>query len=216
MVERMLACVTFGLTTPGVGTGSARIALVPLGVTAAENTTTARDEATAMRRSTAVTRLDIRPTLGSAFRRRKTLLLPCPSEAVGSPDMDEIAVRPQGPYSLALSARLASDATRRVRDGLVIARCRGSVARAWQSRDGIVTIRSESLDAAEKLRWVLALDDDHSEFLQRFRDDPLLSRALKHFAGYGRCARPRSRKRCCARSAASSSTRRRRAPTSAA
>jgi 3-methyladenine DNA glycosylase/8-oxoguanine DNA glycosylase len=97
--------------------------------------------------------------------------------------MVEIAVRPHGPYSLALSARLASDATRRVRDGLVVARCRGSVARAWQSRDGIVTIRSESLDAAEKLRWVLALDDDHSEFLRRFVDDPLLSRALKHFRG---------------------------------
>ncbi len=97
--------------------------------------------------------------------------------------MVEIAVRPQGPYSLALSARLASDATRRVREGLVTARCGGGVARAWQSRDGIVTIRSESLDAAEKLRWVLALDDDHSEFLRRFADDPLLGRATKHFRG---------------------------------
>ena len=97
--------------------------------------------------------------------------------------MVEIAVRPQGPYSLALSARLASDATRRVREGLVTARCGGGVARAWQSHDGIVTIRSESLDAAEKLRWVLALDDDHSEFLRRFADDPLLGRATKHFRG---------------------------------
>ena len=97
--------------------------------------------------------------------------------------MVEVAVRPQGPYSLALSARLASDATRRVRDSLVTARCGGGVARAWQSRDGIVTIRSESLDAAEKLRWVLALDDDHSEFLRRFADDPLLARAIKHFRG---------------------------------
>ncbi len=97
--------------------------------------------------------------------------------------MVEIAVRPQGPYSLALSARLASDATRRVREGLVTARCGGGVARAWQSSDGIVTIRSESLDAAEKLRWVLALDDNHSEFLRRFADDPLLGRATKHFRG---------------------------------
>ena len=97
--------------------------------------------------------------------------------------MAEIAVRPRGPYSLELSARLAGDATRTVRDGLVTARCCGAVARAWQSRDGIVTIRSESLAAAEKLRWTLALDDDHSEFLRRFADDPLLGRAVKHFRG---------------------------------
>ena len=58
--------------------------------------------------------------------------------------MAEIVVRPRGPYSLALSARLASDATRRVRDGVVTARCCGGVARAWQSPDGAVTIRSES------------------------------------------------------------------------
>jgi 3-methyladenine DNA glycosylase/8-oxoguanine DNA glycosylase len=97
--------------------------------------------------------------------------------------MAEIAVRPQGPYSLTLSARLASDATRQVRDGVVTARCCGAVARAWQSRDGIVTIRSESLDAAEKLRWTLALDDEHSEFLRLVADDPLLGRAAKHLRG---------------------------------
>ncbi len=91
--------------------------------------------------------------------------------------MVEIVVRPRGPYSLALSARLAGDATRRVREGLVTARCGGGVARAWQSLDGVVTIRSESEAAARKLRWMLALDDDHSEFLRRVRDDPLLGRA---------------------------------------
>ncbi|HEX5174412.1 MAG TPA: hypothetical protein VFV91_09760 [Gaiellaceae bacterium] len=98
--------------------------------------------------------------------------------------MVEIAVRPRGPYSLELSARLAGDATRRVHDGLVTARCCGSIARAWQSRDGTVTIRSESVASAEKLRWTLALDDDHSEFLRRFADDPLLGRAVKHLRGY--------------------------------
>jgi 3-methyladenine DNA glycosylase/8-oxoguanine DNA glycosylase len=97
--------------------------------------------------------------------------------------MVEIAVRPSGPYSLARSARFASDATRQVRDGLVTARCCGTIARAWQSHDGVVTIRSESVAAAEKLRWTLALDDDHSEFLRRFADDPLLARATKHFRG---------------------------------
>lgn len=98
--------------------------------------------------------------------------------------MLEIAVRPAGPYSLELSARLASDATRQVRDGVVTARCCGAVARAWQSRDGTVAIRSESAVAADKLRWTLALDDDHSGFLERVADDPLLGRAAKHLRGY--------------------------------
>src|SRR6476659_420411 len=97
--------------------------------------------------------------------------------------MVEVAVRPSGPYSLALSTRLAGDATRRVRDGLFTARCCGAVARAWQSPDGTVTVRSESAAAAEKLRWTLALDDDHTEFLRRVADDPLLGRAVKHLRG---------------------------------
>jgi DNA-3-methyladenine glycosylase II len=96
----------------------------------------------------------------------------------------EIAVRPRGPYSLGLSARLVGDATRQMREGLLTARCAGGVARAFQSRDGTVTIRSASQAAAEKLRWMLALDDDHSEFLQRFTDDPLLGRATKHLRGF--------------------------------
>ena len=97
--------------------------------------------------------------------------------------MVEIAVRPRGPYSLELSARLAGDATRRMREGLFTARCGGGVARAWQSPDGTVTIRSESESAAGKLRWMLALDDDHSEFLRLVTDDPLLCRASRLFRG---------------------------------
>jgi 3-methyladenine DNA glycosylase/8-oxoguanine DNA glycosylase len=97
--------------------------------------------------------------------------------------MVEIDVKPRGPYSLALSARLAGDATRRFRDGVVTARFGDAVARAWQAPDGVVAIRSESAAAAEKLRWALALDDDHSEFLRRFRDDPLLGRATVHLRG---------------------------------
>ena len=64
--------------------------------------------------------------------------------------MVELDVRPSGPYSLALSARFAGDATRRVREGLVTARCCDGVARAWQARDGAVSIRSESAEAAEQ------------------------------------------------------------------
>ena len=97
--------------------------------------------------------------------------------------MVEIAAKPHGPYSLALSARHASDATRHFRDGVFTARYRDAIAQAWQSPDGTVTIRSDSAEAAEKLRWVLALDDDHSEFLRRFRDDPLIGRATVHLRG---------------------------------
>src|SRR6478672_12586610 len=78
---------------------------------------------------------------------------------------------------------MASDATRRFRDGLFTARYAGALAHAWQSPDGTVTIRSGSVAAAEKLRWVLALDDDHSEFLTRFRADPLIGRATVHLRG---------------------------------
>jgi 3-methyladenine DNA glycosylase/8-oxoguanine DNA glycosylase len=97
--------------------------------------------------------------------------------------MVEIDVRPSGPYSLKLSARVAGDATRRFRDGVVTARCGGGIARAWQSPEGTVRIRAESAEAAEKLRWTLAVDDDHSEFLRRVADDPLLGRAAKHLRG---------------------------------
>ena len=97
--------------------------------------------------------------------------------------MLEIAVTPRGPYSLALSARFSSDATRLFRDGVFTVRYGGEIARARQSADGTVTIRAGSVAAAEKLRWVLAIDDDHSEFLRRFRDDPLIGRATVHLSG---------------------------------
>jgi len=99
----------------------------------------------------------------------------------------ELAVTPRGPYSLPFSARLASDATRTFRDGLLTQVLeidgRIEVARAWQAPRGAVTIVAESEAGAERLRWILALDDDHSEFLLRFRDDPLLGRASRVLRG---------------------------------
>jgi len=99
----------------------------------------------------------------------------------------ELAVTPRGPYSLALSARLANDATRTFRDGIFTqALAVGEtieLARAWQSPSGTVTIRAESAAAAERVRWLLALDDDHSEFLARVRDDRLLGRASRELRG---------------------------------
>jgi 3-methyladenine DNA glycosylase/8-oxoguanine DNA glycosylase len=95
----------------------------------------------------------------------------------------ELRVTPRGPYSLALSARLAGDATRRFWDGVVTAQLEDGLAAAAQSPDGTVTIRAASVAGAEKLRWMLAVDDDHSEFLRLVRDDPMLGRASRALRG---------------------------------
>jgi 3-methyladenine DNA glycosylase/8-oxoguanine DNA glycosylase len=99
----------------------------------------------------------------------------------------ELALTPRGPYSLALSARLSSDATRSFRDGLFTQVLdvdgRVEVARAWQSPDGRVMLRADSAAAAERLRWILALDDDHSEFLRFVRDDRMLGRTSRELRG---------------------------------
>jgi DNA-3-methyladenine glycosylase II len=94
--------------------------------------------------------------------------------------MHELRVRPAGPYSLALSARLSSDATRTFRDGMLTT---AAGARARQLADGTMVLRGPTEDAVESLRWQLALDDDHSEFLRRFADDPLLGRTLRELRG---------------------------------
>jgi len=94
------------------------------------------------------------------------------------------AVRPRGPFSLRLSARHGGNATRTRADGpLVAALAAGGVGRAWQQPDGIVQLRAPDEAGVAELRFVLALDDDHSEFLERFRDDPLLGRALPQLRG---------------------------------
>ena len=99
----------------------------------------------------------------------------------------ELAVRPRGPYSRAFSARHSSDATRTFRDGLMTQALsvdgRVEVARAWQSPDGTVTITADSHAGVERLRWLLALDDDHSDFLVRVRDDEMLGRASRTLRG---------------------------------
>jgi DNA-3-methyladenine glycosylase II len=96
-------------------------------------------------------------------------------------------IRPRGPYSLRLSARHGSDATRVVRDGVVTATipCAGGLeqARAWQRPDGAVCIQAAGEESLVRIRFMLAVDDDHSEFLRRFADDPLLGRALLHLRG---------------------------------
>jgi 3-methyladenine DNA glycosylase/8-oxoguanine DNA glycosylase len=46
-----------------------------------------------------------------------------------------------------------------------------------------VTIEAESEAGAERLRWLLGLDDDHSPFLARVRNDPLLGPASRELWG---------------------------------
>ena len=99
--------------------------------------------------------------------------------------MISAAVRPRGPFSLRLSARLAGNATRTTAGGpLVAALAAGGIGRAWQQPDGIVQLRAPDETGLEELRFILALDDDHSEFLTRFRADPLLGRALPRLRGF--------------------------------
>lgn len=99
----------------------------------------------------------------------------------------ERVVRPAGPYSLTLSIRHASDATRHVRDGtLTTAVCVGDRVETGTARqlvDGGVVLRAESEDGLERLRIMLAIDADHTEFLRRFARDPMIGEATRRFRG---------------------------------
>ncbi|HST26098.1 MAG TPA: hypothetical protein VLJ76_08900 [Gaiellaceae bacterium] len=101
--------------------------------------------------------------------------------------MVDVVVRPRGPYSLAFTARHASDATRMFRDGTLDALFpvgdRVEQAAARQLPDGSMRLVADSTDSLEAMRFTLGIDDDHSEFLRRFRDDPMLGPATKRLAG---------------------------------
>jgi len=102
----------------------------------------------------------------------------------------ETTIAPVEPYSLALSARMKSDATRFLRDGVLTvayeAGAAPALARVTQKRDGMLDASIESAEPEEalaKLRFVLAADDDHSEFVRRFKNDPLIGRAVTTMRG---------------------------------
>jgi 3-methyladenine DNA glycosylase/8-oxoguanine DNA glycosylase len=95
----------------------------------------------------------------------------------------DLEVRPRGPYSLALTVRWYSDATRMVRDGVVTAALPGGLAHAWQRPDGRIVLRGESEEAVERLRFSLAVDDDHTPFLRRFAADPLIGETTRRLRG---------------------------------
>jgi 3-methyladenine DNA glycosylase/8-oxoguanine DNA glycosylase len=102
----------------------------------------------------------------------------------------EGTIVPRRPYSLALSARMKSDATRYFRGGVLTMALDGErgavVSRVVQRPDGSLAVRVDGPQPGsvlEKLRFVLAADDDHAPFLERFRDDPVLGRPIRDLAG---------------------------------
>jgi|SRR5579884_603681 len=96
-------------------------------------------------------------------------------------------LRPRGPYSLRLSGRLGSDATRTVAGGTYRATVSidGRLERvhAVQRVDGTIVVAASSEAGVEHVRFVLALEDDHSEFLRRFASDPLLGETVRRLRG---------------------------------
>src|SRR5947208_13393924 len=96
-------------------------------------------------------------------------------------------LKPRGPYSLRVSGRLASDATRVVVRGTYHATIAGEgrleTVRAWQRSDGVVCVRAASEAGVEHVRYALGLDDDHSDFLRRFATDPLLGEPIRRLRG---------------------------------
>jgi DNA-3-methyladenine glycosylase II len=96
-------------------------------------------------------------------------------------------LRPKGPYSLRLSGRHGSDATRVVSGGTYRATAlvdgRPERVHAVQRPDGSIVVAADTEGGVEHVRFVLGLDDDHSEFLERFRSDPLLAEPVRQLAG---------------------------------
>src|SRR5262245_45513747 len=96
-------------------------------------------------------------------------------------------LRPRGPYSLRLSARFASDATRRLSNGVITTTIAGpnglEQVATWQRPDGAIALRAASEAGVEHVRFMLGLDDDHSEFLARFARDPLIGEATRRLRG---------------------------------
>jgi 3-methyladenine DNA glycosylase/8-oxoguanine DNA glycosylase len=96
-------------------------------------------------------------------------------------------LRPKGPYSLRLSGRHASDATRVVVDGTYRATIRVDDrlerVHAVQRPDGTIVVAAESDAGVDHVRFALGLDDDHSEFLRRFAGDPLIGESVRLLRG---------------------------------
>ena len=101
--------------------------------------------------------------------------------------MPTLVLEPAGPYSLALSARLAGDATRSFADGVLraVLEVDGApeLASARQGPCGALVLEGPSEGALAQLRSVLALERDHTPFLERFAGDPLIGETTRQLRG---------------------------------
>jgi 3-methyladenine DNA glycosylase/8-oxoguanine DNA glycosylase len=106
----------------------------------------------------------------------------------------EASLRARGPYSLRLSIRLGSDATRIAANGRLRAVYeidgRLEIAEVGQGPDGALLVRASSEEVVERVRFALGIDDDHSDFLARFSRDPFLGPTVRRLKGLRplRCA----------------------------
>jgi 3-methyladenine DNA glycosylase/8-oxoguanine DNA glycosylase len=99
----------------------------------------------------------------------------------------EVEVTPRGPYSLRLSAGRTSDACRRCAGDRLVALFRVGAGVEWagakQRLDGRVELEAMSGAGLERIHSVLGLENDHSPFVRRFSDDPLLGNAVRSLRG---------------------------------
>jgi 3-methyladenine DNA glycosylase/8-oxoguanine DNA glycosylase len=86
----------------------------------------------------------------------------------------EARLAPRGPYSLRLTTWA---------DAWHAALPEGEWASARQLVDGTVLVRASSEDAVDTARFVLAVDDDTTEFHRRFAHDPLLGPSVRTLRG---------------------------------
>lgn len=93
---------------------------------------------------------------------------------LGLPPVVEAAIRPRGLYSLKLTART---------DTWKATLPEGRSAFAQQLRDGTVLVGASDERGVEEARFLLALDDDTSEFHRRFASDPLLGPSVRVLRG---------------------------------
>ena len=88
--------------------------------------------------------------------------------------MVEAVLRAAGPYSLRLTAGTAAWQARLPA---------GRWASAWQLNDGRVVVRASCDRAVAHARFMLALDDDTSEFHRRYAHDPLIGPVVQRLRG---------------------------------
>lgn len=95
--------------------------------------------------------------------------------------MLEDLVKPRGPYRLNLMT--FGRAYETPLPG-------GKAGLAWQLADGRVALRAPDEEALATLRFCLALEADTTEFLRRFRNDPLLGPSIRNLYGLRPLRRP--------------------------